>query len=122
MKTPINIKKMAKENKAYRNVMDTGKFGQLVLISLCKGEKLGDEIHPTADEFYYVVEGEAELRLDGKPYPFTEHAAMLVPAGMRHDIVNIGKDDLKLFAMFTSRLHPENEVIATREKAFASKH
>ena len=120
MKTPINIKKMAKESKAFRNVMDTGKFGQLVLISLRKGESLGEEIHPATDELYYVLEGEGEIRLDGKPYPFTEHAVMLVPGGMRHDVINIGKDDLKLFAMFTSKLHVENEVIATREKAFLS--
>ena len=49
MKTPINIKKLAKESNAFRNVMDTGKFGQLVLISLRKGESLGDEIHPATD-------------------------------------------------------------------------
>ena len=120
MKAPINIKKMAKDNKAFRHVMDTGKYGQMVLISLHKGEDLGDEIHPTIDELYYVVDGEGEIRLDGKPYPFGEHSAMLVPAGMRHDIVNTGKDDLKLFAFFTSPLHPENEVMMTREKAFAA--
>jgi len=118
MKAPINIKKMAKDNKAFRHVMDTGKYGQMVLISLHKGEDLGDEMHPNTDELYYVIDGEGEIRLDGKPYPFNEHVAMLVPAGVRHDIVNTGKDDLKLFAFFTSPLHPENEVIMTREKAF----
>src|SRR6185436_2053017 len=109
MKTPIDLKKMAKENTAFRRVLDTGKFGQLVLISLRKGEDLGDEIHPTLDELYYVVEGKGEIKLDGKAFPFEEHASMLIPAGMRHDIVNIGKDDLKLFALYTSPLHPLNE-------------
>jgi len=120
MKAPINIKKMAKENKAFRHVIDTGKYGQMVLISLRKGEDLGDEIHPTVDELYYVIEGQGEIKIDGKPYPLTEHSAMLVPAGMRHDVFNTGKDDLKLFAMFTSPLYTQNEVMMTRENALAS--
>ena len=120
MRSPIDIKKMAKENDLFRRVVDTGKFGQLVLISLRKGENLGDEMHPKVDELYYVVDGRGEIKIDGKPYPFEEHAVMLVPAGAKHDIINTGKDDLKLFAMFTSPLHPENEIIPTREKAFAT--
>ena len=120
MKYPIDIKKMAKENKAFRRVLDTGKFGQLVLISLLKGEELGDEMHPTVDELYYVVDGEGEIKLNGKSYPFSEHEVMMVPAGTRHDIINTGKDDLKLFALFTTPLYPENEMIPTREKSFAA--
>ena len=120
MKNPIDIKKMAKENKAFRRVLDTGKFGQLVLISLLKGEDLGDEMHPTVDELYYVVDGEGEIKLNGKSYPFTEHDLMMVPAGTRHDIINTGKDDMKLFALFTTPMYPENEMIPTREKAFTA--
>jgi len=120
MKSPIGLKKMAKDNRAFRRVADTGKFGQLVLISLRKGEDLGDEVHPGTDELYYVVEGKGEIKLDGKPFPFPEHAAMVVPAGVRHDVINTGKEDLKLFALYTSPVHPENELIETREKSLAS--
>ena len=119
MKAPINIKRMAKDNKAFRHVIDTGKNAQVVLISLRKGEDLGEEIHPATDELYYVVDGEGEIRIDGKAYPFNEHSAMLVPAGMRHDVFNTGKDDLKLFAMFTSPLFKPDEVIMSREKSLA---
>jgi len=118
MKNPIDIKKMAKENKAFRKVLDTGKYGQLALISLVKGEDLGDEMHPTVDELYYVVDGEGEIKLNGKTFPFAEHELMIVPAGTRHDILNTGGKDLKLFAMFTTPIHPEGETIPTREKAF----
>jgi len=120
MKAPMNLKRMAKDNKAFRHVIDTGKSAQMVLISLRKGEDLGDEIHPTTDELYYVVEGEGEIRIDGKPYPFTENSVVLVPAGLRHDVFNTGKDDLKLFAMFTSPLYKPDEMIMSREKALAS--
>ena len=119
MKTPIDLKKMAKENKAFRRVVDTGKFGQLILISLRKGEDLGDEMHPNTDELYYVVEGKGEIKLDGKAFPFEEHATMLVPAGTRHDVINTGKEELKLFAFFTTPLYPQNELIETRDKAVA---
>ena len=119
MKTPIDLKKMTKENMAFRRVVDTGKYGQLVLISIRKGEDLGDEMHPTTDELYYVIEGKGEIKLDGKAYPFEEHASMLVPAGTRHDVINIGKEDLKLFALYTSPLLPLDEWVETREKALA---
>ena len=122
MKSPIDIKKMAKENKAFRRVVDTGKFGQIVLISLHKGEDLGDEVHPTVDELYYVVDGEGEIKIDGKTYPFEEHTAMLVPAGAKHDVINTGTNDLKLFAMFTSPIYPQNEMVLTREKAFSARN
>jgi mannose-6-phosphate isomerase-like protein (cupin superfamily) len=121
MKNPIDIKKMAKENKAFRKVLDTGKFGQLALISLLKGEDLGDEMHPTVDELYYVVDGEGEIKLNGKTFPFAEHELMIVPAGTRHDIFNTGDKDLKLFAMFTTPIHPEGETIPTREKTFTKR-
>ena len=120
MKSPIDLKTMAKENKAFRRVLDTGKFGQLVLISLRKGEDLGEEMHPMVDELYYVLDGEGEIKIDGKTLPFDEHGVMLVPAGAKHDIINTGKEDLKLFAMFTGRLYPETEMVPTREKAFAA--
>lgn len=121
MKLPIDLKKVTKENTAFRRVLDTGKYGQLVLISLRKGDDLGEEIHPTTDEFYYIVEGKAEIKLDGKTYPFEEFGGMFVPAGMRHQIFNIGKNDLKMFVLFTSPLFPTNEWIETREKAFTGK-
>ena len=121
MKSPIDLKTMAKENKAFRRVLDTGKFGQLVLISLRKGEDLGNEMHPLVDELYYVLDGEGEIKIDGKTYPFDEHNVMLVPAGAKHDVINTGKDDLKLLAMFTAPLHPENETVLSREKAFAGR-
>jgi len=120
MKTPIDILKLAKENKAFRRIIDTEKFGQLVLFSLRKGEDLGEEMHPKFDELYYVVEGKGEIKLEGKTYPFVKDSLMVVPAGIRHDVLNIGQDDLKLFAMFTLPVYPENEIIPTREKAFAS--
>ena len=121
MKSPIDLKTMAKENKAFRRVLDTGKFGQLVLISLRKGEDLGNEMHPMVDELYYVLDGEGEIKIDGKTYPFDEHNVMLVPAGAKHDVINTGKDDLKLLAMFTAPLYPENETVLSREKAFAGR-
>jgi mannose-6-phosphate isomerase-like protein (cupin superfamily) len=122
MKTPFDIKKMAKENNSFRRVVDTGKFGQIVLISLRKGEDLGDETHLKIDELYYVVDGEGEIKIDGKTYPFEEDVMVLVPAGAKHDVINTGKGDLKLFAMFTSPVYPENEMIPTREKAFTTKY
>ena len=32
MKNPFNIKTMAKENRSFRRVVETGKYGQLVVM------------------------------------------------------------------------------------------
>jgi len=123
MKNPFNIKTMAKENRSFRRVVETGKYGQLVVMSVRKGEDIGEEVHSTTDQLFYVVDGKGELRMDGKMYPLDEHFVMLVPAGTRHDIRNTGTEDLKLFTMYAPPMHREGLVVETRGEALAgAKH
>ncbi len=96
MKTPIHLKKVA------------------------KGEDIGEELHPGTDEFISIVEGKGEIKINTNTYPVDEHFSMFIPAGTRHDIINTGKEELKLVSVYAPPLHVEGLVVETREKAFAA--
>ena len=107
MKFHLDLKKLAKENEAFRTVLDTGKSAQLVLMSLPKGEHIGEEIHDTTDQIFYFVDGKGEFMIDGKWEPIEKGEACFVPAGLSHDIRNIGTEPLKLFTVYAPPMHPE---------------
>jgi hypothetical protein len=54
-----DIEKLTEENSDYRRVLYTGKYVQLVLMSLAPGEEIGEEVHKNNDQFF---RGEGERR------------------------------------------------------------
>jgi len=46
-----NIEKITEENTNFRQVVFTGKYSQLVVMSLLPGEEIGEEVHPVVDQF-----------------------------------------------------------------------
>lgn len=112
-----NFKKLVKENINFRKVVYTGKYGQLVLMSLPIGTDIGEETHPDTDQIFYFVEGEAEVMLNGNIQKIDEHAALFVPAGINHNITNTGDEDLKFFTVYAPPAHSEGTIHATKEEA-----
>jgi len=47
-----NIEDLTEENENFRKVIYTGKFSQLVVMSLKPGEEIGAEVHETHDQFF----------------------------------------------------------------------
>jgi quercetin dioxygenase-like cupin family protein len=47
-------------------------------------------IHPTQDEFIYLIEGEMELTLDGRPHGLTTGGLARMPMGVPHSYKNVG--------------------------------
>jgi mannose-6-phosphate isomerase-like protein (cupin superfamily) len=114
MKFQLDLKKLAKENEAFRTVLDTGKFAQLVLMALPKGEHIGEEVHDTTDQIFYFVDGKGEFMIDGKWQPIEKGEACFVPAGLIHDIRNIGTAPLKLFTVYAPPMHQEGLIQKTK--------
>lgn len=48
-------------------VLYTGQNIQLVLMTLKPGEEIGEEVHPSTDQFFRVEEGKGEVRINGEP-------------------------------------------------------
>jgi len=113
-----NIEDRTLENSNFRKVLYTGKFMQLVVMSLKPGEDIGEEVHDNVDQFFRVEKGEAKVVMNGEETLLTDDMVAIVPAGAMHNVINTSTDtELKLYTIYAPANHPENTVHATRAEA-----
>ncbi len=122
MKIHKDLKKLTRENEAYRRVLVTGKHSQLVLMSLEKGDAIGAEVHPDVDQIFYFVDGRAEVVVEGRTEKVDRNEAVFVPAGTKHDVRNVGPDRLKLFTVYSPPQHADGLVQETHPHAQPAHH
>jgi mannose-6-phosphate isomerase-like protein (cupin superfamily) len=108
MKKPYvgNIEKETLTNKAYRKVIFTGKHTQLVEMVIQPGDEIGSEVHPGTDQFFRIEKGKALFVLDGTGHTVEDGGGVLVPAGTRHNVINIS--DVRLLQLYTLYSPPEH--------------
>jgi len=116
-----DIEKDTNENKNFRKVLYTGKNSQLVLMSLKPGEEIGAEIHKDTDQFFRVDSGSGEVVINGTNTPIKDGFAVVVPQGAKHNIINTGKEDLKLYSIYSPPHHEDGTIHKTKEEAESSK-
>ena len=119
MSFQANIKELAKENTFFRKVVYTGKHAQLVLMSIPPGEEIGEEVHEL-DQFIRLEKGEGKAVLDGVEHEIEDDWAIVIPAGMRHNIINTSEEKpMKLYTIYSPPEHRDAVVHATKEDAMA---
>lgn len=109
----LNIEQETLNNTDYRRVLYTSKFSQLVLMSIQPGDEIGEEIHHL-DQFIRVEEGNAKAILDGVEHELNTDFAVIVPAGTKHNIVNVGEFPLKLYTIYSPPEHKDGIVERTK--------
>lgn len=115
-----NIEKNTLENKNFRKVLYTGKNSQLVLMSILPGEDIGEEIHDV-DQFFRIEAGQGKAILDGVEHPIKDGDAIVVPAGAKHNIINISSDsNLKLYTIYSPPNHKDGITHVTKAEAEAN--
>lgn len=115
-----DIEKLTVENTDFRRVLYTGKYLQLVLMTLQPGEEIGAEVHEDHDQFFRIESGSGEVRIDGKATPIKDDDAVIVPAGARHNVVNTGDAPLMLYTLYGPPEHRDGVVHRTKAEADAS--
>lgn len=113
-----DIEKLTKENTDFRRVLYTAPTIQLVLMCLKPGEEIGEEIH-TLDQFIRVEAGEGKAYLNGTEHAVMDGTAIVVPAGVSHNVVNTGNADLKLYTIYAPPEHKDGTVHRTKADAAA---
>lgn len=113
----INIEKETLENSNFRKVLYTGKYSQLVVMSLKVGEDIGKEIHKTHDQFIRIESGVGIAFINGIETEIADDDAVVIPAGAEHNITNIGNTELKLYTVYGPAEHKEGVIHKTREIA-----
>lgn len=113
-----NIEDITKQNSYFRKVLFTGKYCQLVVMSLKPGEEIGMEIHDNVDQFFRFEDGEGKVIIEDKEYMVQDGSAVIVPAGSRHNVINTSQtDDLKLYTIYSPPNHPDGTIHKTKEEA-----
>jgi mannose-6-phosphate isomerase-like protein (cupin superfamily) len=111
------IEALTEGNRDFRRVLFTAGHMQLVLMALQPGEEIGSEIHATHDQFFRIEKGQGEIRLDGVRSRIGPGDAIIVPAGMRHNLINTGKRRLRLYTLYAPPPHADRLVEATKAEA-----
>ena len=112
-----NIEDLTLGNKDFRRVVYTGKYAQLVLMSLRKGEEIGEEVHEDRDQVFRVETGKGEVVIDGERHKIRRDDAIVVPAGARHNVINTGDKSLKLYTLYGPPEHKDGTVHHTKADA-----
>ena len=115
-----DIEKATVENEDFRRVLYTGKNLQLVLMTLPPGCDIGEEVHEDRDQFFRIEEGEGVIVIDGVENPIEDDIAVIDPAGARHNVVNTGDQELKLYSIYAPPQHPDRTVHKTKADADAA--
>jgi len=114
------IEKETRKNTDFRRVLYTGKYSQLVLMSLKPLEEIGEETHTDVDQFFRFEAGEGKVVIDGVENRVKDGDAVIIPAGARHNVVNTSKQsELKLYTIYSPPEHQDRVVRKTKAEALA---
>ena len=117
----VNIEKLTNDNNDFRHVLYTSKHLQLVLMAIPAGEEIGEETHKDRDQFFRIEKGEGEIIINDKHSTVQANDAMIVPAGAKHNIVNIGKDPLQIYTIYGPPEHRDGIIRHTKAEAMSTK-
>lgn len=82
------------------DVSVAGREAVIARVELAPDARAGRHTHP-GDEISYVLEGEAEILVEGQPTRKVKAGdGFVVPAGARHDAHNIGSVPVKLVGVY----------------------
>lgn len=116
----INIETKTIQNENFREVLHTTQHNQLVVMSLLPNEEIGTETHAIVDQFIRVEQGTAKAILNGEMQDLTDGDAIVIPAGIEHNIINTSSEiKLKLYTIYSPAHHKDKTIHKTKQDADA---
>ncbi len=121
-----DIQRTTLENTAFRTVVFTGEHTQLTVMRLAPGEDIGREAHPHLDQFLRIDSGRGRVEFGhsedavDETHQVEDDWAIVVPAGVWHNVVNTGTSDVKLYSLYSPPEHPPNTIHETKADADAA--
>ncbi|WP_442050380.1 cupin domain-containing protein [Paenibacillus sp. 2TAB19] len=122
----VDIEQAAEQNDTYRTALWTGKYFQVTLMSINVGDDIGLEVHPTTDQFIRIEEGQGLVQMGDRKeiLDFQVMArdgyAIMVPAGIWHNVTNTGNTPLKVYVIYAPPHHPFGTVQQTKADALSA--
>lgn len=113
-----NIEQLSLENENFRKVLYTSSHCQLVLMSLLPGEEIGEEVHDV-DQFLRIEKGTGTAVLNEISHELSDGSSVVVPAGVKHNIINTGSGAMKLYSLYMPPHHKDGTMHPTKAQAEA---
>ena len=123
-----DIEQATLDNTNFRTVLWTGEHTQLTVMLIGAGDDIGLEQHPDHDQFIRIEQGKARVELGPtedqieETHEVEDDWAIIVPAGVWHNVVNTGDGGLKVYSLYSPPEHPPNTVHRTKADAMAAEH
>ena len=126
-----DIEQATIDNTTFRTVVFTGEHAQLTVMRIGPGEDIGREVHHDRDQFLRIEQGTGRVELGttgdavDETHDVSDAWAIVVPAGIWHNLVNTGDEELKLYSLYSPPEHPDGTVHVTKadaEKAEQAHH
>jgi mannose-6-phosphate isomerase-like protein (cupin superfamily) len=121
-----DVERATLDNRTFRTVLFTAERVQLTVMRLAPGEDIGREVHPHTDQFLRIESGTGRVEFGRtedaieETHEVGEDWAIVVPAGVWHNVVNTGDGDLQLYSLYAPPEHPEGTVHRTKADAEAA--
>ena len=117
-----NIEEKTQQNSYFRQVLFTTDKSQLVVMALQPNEDIGTETHAEHDQFIRVESGTGKAIMDGVESDLADGSAVVIPAGVEHNIINTGETVMKLYTLYTPPEHADQTVHQTKAEALRAHH
>lgn len=116
----VDIEKKTLENENFREVLYTDQHDQLVVMSLKPSEDIGMEVHEIVDQFLRIEKGEGKVVLNGEEHEIRDGSAIVVPAGVEHNVINTSSENpMKIYTIYSPPHHVDGTIHKTKEDAEA---
>jgi mannose-6-phosphate isomerase-like protein (cupin superfamily) len=117
-----DIERETLDNETFRTVVFTGTHLQLTVMSIEPGSEIGEETHDGHDQFLRIEGGRARVILGDSVQDVEDDWAVIVPSGVRHNVVNTGDGPLQVYSLYAPPEHPDGTVHRTKADADAAEH
>lgn len=114
-----NIIKETEKNEYFRRVLFTGKNSQLVVMSIPPGGEVGEETHKYTEQTLFFLSGIGEGALNDKKFPIGPGDVVVVVPGTKHNFINTGTTDLKIYTVYAPPNHIDGRIHKTKADADA---
>ncbi len=119
MSFQTNIFKVTQDNPNFRQVLFTGAKSQLVVMNIPAGGEIGEETHPHVEQILFFLSGTGKAILDDIETPIAEGDMVVVTPGTKHNFINTGSEDLKVYTIYCPPNHIDGRIHKTKADADA---
>jgi mannose-6-phosphate isomerase-like protein (cupin superfamily) len=113
----VNIIKETQENTNFRKVLFTGSNSQLVAMRIPVGGEIGEETHEHVEQSLFFLSGSATAVLNDQEKPVAAGEVLVVTPGTKHNVINTGTEELKIYTVYAPPNHIDGRVHPTKADA-----